>query len=311
MRLSWQVSGIRFLDSGMLWSICIPTLGMTNTKLIRHQIMETTESKPKQKKIKQHKQFRLGKRQKFIISVVILSVGLFILEYLFTQFGVYLAFLISGLANVFLYWTLRKDLKENFYFQIFILPFLYCLSFGLFYFLEPALLRTRIITTTLFSIGLYSLFLSENIFIVASIRTIALLNGARIVTFVVTLISYFFLTNIIFSLRTNIFLTLILILLSSMLFLVHALWTYTFEKDVRKDALWILVLSCSLVELATILWFWPTTSTITALFLTGAFYTLVGLVQVWLDKKLFKGVLWEYVWVACFIFFLLLWFTHW
>lgn len=268
-------------------------------------------AKTKQKKIKQYKPLKLGKRQKFIISVIILSVGLFILEYLFTKFGFYVAFLIGGLSNVLLYWTLRKDLKENFYYQVFILPFLYCLSFGLFYFLTPALLRTRIIMTTVFSIGLYSLFLSENIFIVASIRTIALLNGARIVTFVVTLISYFFLTNIIFSLRTNVFLTAGLVLISSFLFLIHAIWTYTFEKDIRKDALWLLALTGCFTELAVILWFWPTSSTVTALFMTGAFYTLVGLAHVWLDKKLFKGVIWEYVWVACFAFFILIWFTQW
>src|SRR5258708_3315604 len=159
---------------------------------------------------------------------------------------------------------------ENFYFQIFILPFLYCLSFGLFYFLAPALLRTRIITTSLFSVGLYSLFLSENIFIVASIRTIALLNGARIVTFVVTLISYFFITNIIFSLRTNIFITALLIAIFSFLFLVHAIWTYTFEKDIRKDIIWTITLTACFTELATLLWFWPTSSTFTALFMTAA-----------------------------------------
>src|SRR5579871_2412824 len=153
------------------------------------------ETKPaKQKKIKQQRQLTFGKRQKFVISVIILSAGLFVLEYLFSRFGFYVAFIISGLADILLYWSLRKDLKENFYYQVFILPFLYCLAFGLFYFLAPSRLLTRIITTTLFSVGLYSLFLSENIFIVASIRTIALLNGARIVTFVVTLVSYFFAT---------------------------------------------------------------------------------------------------------------------
>lgn len=273
---------------------------------------EPTETKlPKVKKIKQQRSFSLGKRQKFIISIIILSVGLFILEYLFTRFGFYVAFLIGGLADVLLYWALRKDLKDKFYYQVFILPFLYCLAFGLFYFLAPALLRTRIITTALFSVGLYSLFLSENIFIVASIRTIALLNGARIVTFVVTLISYFFLTNIIFSLRTNIFLTALLILVSSFLFLIHAIWTYTFEKDIRKDLLWLLALTACFTELAVVLWFWPTSSTVTALFMTGAFYTLVGLTHVWLDKKFFKGVLWEYLWVACFAFFILIWFTKW
>lgn len=280
-----------------------------NTEQDASKIVTPKPAKPK--KIRQQKQFSLGKRQKFIISILILSAGLFTLEYLFTRFGFVVAFLIAGISDILLYWSLRKDLKEKFYFQIFILPFLYCLAFGLFYFLAPALLRTRIITTTLFSVGLYSLFLSENIFIVASIRTIALLNGARIVTFVLTLISYFFITNIIFSLRSNIFLSAALIAIFSFLFLIHAIWTYTFEKDIRKDLIWIGTLTACFTELGMILWFWPTSSTITALFMTASFYTLVGLSHVWLDKKLFKGVLWEYVWVACFAFFILMWFTQW
>lgn len=280
-----------------------------NTEQDSSKIVAPKPAKPK--KIRQQKQFTLGKRQKFIISILILSAGLFTLEYLFTRFGFVVAFLIAGLSDVLLYWSLRKDLKEKFYFQIFILPFLYCLAFGLFYFLAPALLRTRIITTTLFSVGLYSLFLSENIFIVASIRTIALLNGARIVTFVLTLISYFFITNIIFSLRSNILLSAALIAIFSFLFLIHAIWTYTFEKDVRKDQIWIGILTACFTELGMVLWFWPTSSTFTALFMTASFYTLVGLSHVWLDKKLFKGVLWEYVWVACFAFFILMWFTQW
>src|SRR5258708_4135611 len=253
----------------------------------------------------------LGKRQKFIIAVIVLSIGLFFSEYLFNRFGFFVSFFVGALTDILLFWTLQRDLKENFSPQVFVLPFLYSLSFEQFYFLAPARLITRIVITTLYAVGLYSLFLSENIFIVASIRTIALLNGARIVTFVVTLISYFFLTNIIFSLRTNIFLTAIFVLISSFLFLLHAIWTYTFEKDFRKDAIWLFSLAGCFTELAMVLWFWPTSSTVTALFMTGAFYTLVGLAHVWLDKKFFKGVLWEYIWVACFAFFILIWFTSW
>lgn len=277
--------------------------------------------KAKPKKIKTTSTFALGKRQKFIISVIVLASSLFVTEsvslivkipeYLSTGFGFYISFFIAALSSIFLYLGLRKDLKENFSYQIFILPFLYTLSFGLFYFLEPSRVLARLLTTTLFSVGLYSLFLSENIFIVASIRTIALLNGARIVTFVVTLVSYFFLTNIIFSFKTNIFITILLVFIFSFLFLVHAIWTYTLEKSIRENIMWILGLSYCFFQLATILWFWPTSSTITALFLTGVFYVLVGLTHVWLDKKLFKGVLWEYLWVACFVFFILTWFTQW
>ena len=66
--------------------------------------------------------------------------------------------------------------------------------------------------TSLYALGLYSLFLSQNIFTVSSIRTIALLSGARTVSLVLTLLSFFFLSNVVFSFHINIFLTLLLIL---------------------------------------------------------------------------------------------------
>src|SRR5437879_3953707 len=82
----------------------------------------------KQKKIIQERKLPFGKRQKFIISVIILSIGLFFSEYLFTKFGVYVSFFIGFISDILLYWAIRKDLKENGYYQMFILPFLYCLS---------------------------------------------------------------------------------------------------------------------------------------------------------------------------------------
>ncbi len=253
----------------------------------------------------------LGKRQKFIIAVIVLSIGLFLSEYLFNRFGFFVSFFLGALTDILLFWTLQRDLKENFSPQVFVLPFLYSLSFEQFYFLAPARLITRIVITTLYAVGLYSLFLSENIFIVASIRTIALLNGARIVSFVITLVSYFFLTNIIFSLRTSIFLTSLILFFITFLFILQSIWTYTLDRDVKKNSIWIGILSMCLFELGVILWFWPATPTVLALFMTGSFYTLVGLSHVWLDKRLFKGILWEYIWVAIFSFFILMWFTQW
>lgn len=257
------------------------------------------------------KNFSFGKRQRFILSVVILSVGLFISEYFFSNYGFYIAFLLGFLTDFLLFFSIFADIKEHFFFQVFVLPFLYSLSFGLFYFLAPSRLITRIILTTLYALGLYSLFLSENIFTVASIRTIALLNGARIVAFVLTLVCFFFLSNIIFSLHTSIFITLLLLFLFSALFIFHAIWTYRLEKAVTQDIVWILTLSLCLVEIGALLWFWPSSPTIIALFLTAIFYILVGLAHIWLDKRLFHGVLWEYIWVIAVAFFILISFTHW
>src|SRR6266480_2602281 len=128
------------------------------------------------------KQFILGKRQKFAIGVGFSSLIFFITTIILNGYGILTAFFLAIFSTGILLWVIRDDLKKNFSPQVLLLPFFYSLSFGVFSFLTPARQLTRIILITLYAIGLYSVFLSENIFIVASIRTIALLNSARIIS---------------------------------------------------------------------------------------------------------------------------------
>ncbi len=253
----------------------------------------------------------LTKREKLIFSVIILSVGLFIAEHLLGKSGIFTIFTIAILADVLLFLSLYSDLKENTFFQIFILPFFFTLSFGLFYFLVPSRYLTRIFTTSLYAIGLYSLFLSQNIFTVSSIRTISLLSSARTVSFVITLISYFFLSNVLFSLHVQFVPYLIFLFLFTFPLVVYSIWTYTLEKNIFKNIYWSLILTFVIIEVGSMLWFWPSTPTVLAIFLSGVFYTVIGLSQVWFEKRLFKSVMWEYIWVSSIVLVTLLLFTSW
>lgn len=252
-----------------------------------------------------------NKRQRLVLSVIVLSIGLFVAENILGKSGIYMVFILSLLTDLFLFFSLREDLKGNFLIPIFILPFFFSLAFGLFYLLVPARLITRVLMTGLYGVGLYSLFLSENIFTVSSMRTIALLSGARTVSFTLTLVSYFFLSNVIFSLHLNVILTLSFIFLFTFPLILHALWTHTLNKEFLSERLWAFVLSICMFELAALLWFWPSTPTLNALFLTGVLYTVVGLSQVWIERRLFKSVIWEYFLVSMIVFIALVLYTSW
>ncbi|RJQ36578.1 hypothetical protein C4559_04910 [Candidatus Microgenomates bacterium] len=253
----------------------------------------------------------ISKRQKFVIAVIILSCGLFFSEFLLGRSGFYIAFTLSFLSSFLLFWTNHKDIRENFTLSIFILPFFYSLAFALFYFLVPNRLLARIGITSLYAIGLYSLFLSQNIFTVASIRTIALLSSARTVSFVLTLVTYFFLSNIVFSLDLSIMFTSALLFIFTYFLTTHSIWTYTLNKSLFSEYFWVIVLSVCILELSLILWFWPSNPTIIALFLTGFFYTVIGLSHVWFEKRLFRGVMWEYIWVGVVVSLILILSTSW
>lgn len=252
-----------------------------------------------------------SKRQKLILSVTILSLGLFIAEHFLGKSGIYIIFILAILTVLFLYLSLKEDLKYNFAPQVFILPFFYSLSIGLFYLLIPARLLTRVGMTTLYAIGLYSLFLSQNIFTVSSIRTIALLSGARTVSLVLALLSYFFISNVVFSFHINVFITLALIFIYTFPFVLQGIWIHTLDKNPFSQVFWVVSLSICLVEIALFLWFGPSSPTVSALFLTAMFYVLVGLTQAWFEKRLFRSVIIEYFWVTAVSFIFLVVFTNW
>jgi hypothetical protein len=255
----------------------------------------------------------ISKRQKFVVGVVALSAGLFIAG--INQVGEYalhVALTLAVLTDFFLVWGIYKDLRESFAGSVLILPFFYSFAFGLFYFLVPSQILFRIILCIIYAFGLYSLFLVQNIFTVASVRTIALLQGARIVSIIITMLSYFFLSNIVFSLHLSMLPMLGLIALFTYLLAYQSIRTYALQNTSEESLpLWVAGLTVCLLESAAILWFWPSSPTIIAIFLAGFFYTLVGLSHMWYERRLFRGVLWEYLWVGVIVFFMLMVFTPW
>ncbi len=138
---------------------------------------------------------QFSKRQKFVVIVFLLSAGIFVSEF-FTGTSTLLASLVlATLTDILLYWVLRKDIRGTAFIPIFILPFFYTLSCGLFYSVVPQRMISRVLITLFYSFGLYSLLLTQNIFAVSTLRTINLVRSARIVSFVLTLVILFFLTN--------------------------------------------------------------------------------------------------------------------
>lgn len=224
---------------------------------------------------------KLNKRQKFVVAVLILSSGVFMSEY-FT--GIKLTLSAIGLAIatvVMLLFILRQDIKNTFFGPILVLPFFFSLAFPFFYALVPERLLSRLIITAIYAFGLYSLFLTQNIFAVSGIRTINLLRSARIVAFVITLLVFYFLVNFIFSLRLPVLITPLAILPLSFFMNIQSLWTYTLDtSQVRAIALFSAIIAISILQLSYVLILWPVNASIYSLFLTGVFYTYSGLCHV-------------------------------
>jgi hypothetical protein len=256
--------------------------------------------------------FSLTKRQKFVFSVLILSIGIFSSEFTGGIFLMGYAVILSFLSVIFLFIALRNDIEDTFSYPIFILPALFTLSFALFYLLVPARLISRVIITMIYALGMYSLFLTQNIFAVSAIRTINLMRSARIVSFVLTIVVLFLLFNVIFSLRLPFYLAPFVIFATVFLLNFQSLWSYTLSREkVGETLLLSTFISLVTTELSIVLNMWPINASIYSIFLTGIFYAYSGLCHAWTEKRLFRGILWEYIWVGFLAVVILIFFSGW
>lgn len=265
-------------------------------------------------KLKFRNRFSLTKRGKFVVSVFILSFGVYFSEHISGNVIILtLSALLATLTILFLYLILRQDIqKKSNVFPIFILPFFYTLSFSLFYSLIPSRFLTRIVLTVIYAFGAYSLFLTQNIFTISSLRTINLLRSARIVSFVITIFVLFFMFNIIFSLRLPLYIAPFVVGILSYVMCIQFLWSYNETKEGSGEVfLFSGAIALLMTELAFGLSIWPVSAAIYAIFLTGMFYTYAGLSHAWLERRLFKGILWEYMWVGVLSVVFLLIFSKW
>lgn len=256
--------------------------------------------------------FRLTKRRKFVLSSLFLTGGL-----LSIQFGKpadrYLAIGILSLLNIpFYLWSLKEGLKGWLWLTVWILPFFFTLGIGLFYFLLPANLITAVPIIVLYLIGIYALFLCENIFTVASIRTIQLYRSASAVAYLITLFTCFLLYETIFSFKLPFYMNFFLTLAVSFFLFFHSVWSVDLKESVGVEVFrYAAVLALILGEMALGLSFWPSSIALTSLFLTSAVYSLLGLTQAEWVERLFKSTIKEYLVVEFLVLLILFFYTHW
>ncbi len=254
----------------------------------------------------------MSKRRRFLITSLLLSLGFVAIQFL-TDMNRFWAIGILGLLTVLLFaWSLWETIGKNMTLLTLILPTVFTVGVGIFWFLLPANIYTRIPIVIFYGIGIYVLSLTMNIFTVSAIRTIALLRAAKGVGFVLSLVTAFLVFDAILSLRTEIYFSSLLILAISFPLYLQGFWTVLLEKSISSDLL-VLSAVASLVtaEISVALYFWPVTVTVGSLFLTVFFYVLMGLGQAKLDGRLFSSIIREHLVVGGLVFVAMLFATHW
>jgi hypothetical protein len=254
----------------------------------------------------------MSKRRRFVVTSILLSLGFIAVQFLNDQNRFWAIGALGVLTVVLFYWSLLESLGRNMTILTLVLPTVYTLGVGIFWFLLPANIYARIPIVLFYGAGIYILCLTANIYLVAAVRTIALLRAARGVGFVLTLLTSFLVFDALSSLRVEIYVLVPLIFAVSLPLYMQGFWSMLLESKFSKD-LFNLSISASLItaEVAAALYFWPVTVVVGSLFLTAAFYMLLGLGQAKLEGRLFASTVREHLLVGVFIFIAMFIATHW
>ena len=256
----------------------------------------------------------MRKRQKFVISSLLLSLGLFSTQLVTIEFPYrYLAIAALFVVSYFISsWALFDDLKGIEWLVIAPFPGLYAVSVALFYFLLPEAVLSRVAIMFLFGLGMYAIYLTSNIYSVAAIRTIQLLRAAMAVGFLMALVTSLFFYNTIFSFKFPFFVNALLVFLVSFPIVLNGLWVVNLETTLSKRVLmYSLLLSFVLSEMAVTISFWPVSVWIASLFLVTGMYVFLGLMQHHLQGRLFRSTLREYSGVGLFVLAVMVALTKW
>lgn len=256
--------------------------------------------------------FNLNKRQKIVLASVLLTIGL--LSTQLVDFSLRFIFLggLAVLAYVLSVWSLWEGLNFTKAFVLMILPTFFTIGIASFYFLLPIRWLTRLPVALVFGLTFYLLLLAQNVFNVASLRTIPLYRAASTASFLFTLLSAFFIYNVVFAFDLLFFWNGLIVAFVSFPLILQTLWSIQMEDRISAAIIvQSAVLSLILGELALGFSFWPMYPIIWPLTLSSAMYVLLGLVTGKLRGRLNKRVIWEYVGIGTVMFLVSFFTTSW
>lgn len=230
------------------------------------------------------------------MASIVITLGLFMTQLINIFFLRYR--LIIGLAvltALLTIWALWEGMTKVKAAVLLILPTLFTIGVASFYFLLPFRWLTRLPVVILFGMSFYSLLLSQNVFNVASVRTIPLYRAASTVNFLFSLITAFFIYNVVYALHTNFYLNGILVFLISFPLILQMLWSIEMDRVTSAILIYSGILALVIGEIALALSFWPVAPTMWSLTLSTIMYVVLGIVTEFFRDRLAKRVVWEYI----------------
>lgn len=249
----------------------------------------------------------IDKNIRFVISSAVMTALMLFSTFFFFDKAIIFLPLLALTSYIFAYFALLEDIEKIEWLMLFIMPVIFSLVFYLFYFLLPIRWLTRLPLITIYGISYYAILRTANIFNVGVEKSLQLYRAAFSINFFYHAVVVFCFSNFLFSLKLNPYFNGLIIFVSGIIMATHLFWTIRLNLHLEKEN-WRFGLLTALVlaELTISVSFMAFEVSILALLVTVTYYCLTGLTYSYLDERLFKETVREYIFVLSFVFFIAL-----
>lgn len=250
----------------------------------------------------QKRAVRIDKRVRFVISALALgAVMIFSTFFYFDKSFLFIPLLII-LTYFFTFFSLAEGIEKTGWFGLFVMPVAVSVSFYLFYFLFPGRWLTRIPFIFFYEISIYATIVCSNIFNVGVEKNLGLYRAAFSVNFLYQAIVSFLFFNLIFALKSGFLFNGLISGVIGLVLGLNLFWTIRLKRHLESEVRnYAFLTGLVLMELGVLASFLPLQTPVYALFLTGGYYSLAGLIYNYIDEKLFRETIREYLVVFGFV----------
>jgi len=254
------------------------------------------------------KALRIEKRIRFVTSTLALSGLMLLATFFFFDKAIFFIPILVLASYFFTFFAIIEGIEEIEWFSLFIVPMILTLSFYLFYFLFPVRWLTRIPFILFYGISIYANLLASNIFNVKMEKSLQLYRAAFSVNFFFHTIVIFLLFNNLLSFHLSFILNGLVTGMLVFLLSLQLYWSLKMPPRLDKEIFSYATLTGVILVELTIVFSFVTVvrGTILALFLAASYYSLGGLIYSFLDQRLFKETIQEYLLVWGFVFLIVL-----
>jgi hypothetical protein len=245
---------------------------------------------------------KIDKRYRLVISVLIMVAIMLTATFFSLDKAIYFLPVMALVSYFLAFFCILEEIEHVGWFGFFFMPVVATIFLYLEYFLLPGRWLTRLPFIIIYGISIYAILLTSNIFNVGVEKSLQLYRAAFSVNYFYQAFIVFIAFNFLLSLQLNPFINMICVGIITFFFSFHLLWTIRLKKYIEPEVLkFAFLIGLILGQIGLILSFIPLKPTSSSLFLASSYYSLLGIIYHFLDSRLFKETIREYIFVWIFV----------